>query len=213
MITPAIPLLWVYTFTAPSAVFYAGANLLQNHIHSPEHFLPAHGLCAPEMRVERVHPLEVHAEGAYQSISMEYTTPIEGRMLARICTDHKDRSHFFLFDEEGTQTAFGHLSVFHHDALVTEANSRLLTQLHASDLDLDIAGLRRLNGSSVTLCVEATFFLAPFLPLRAPYALKKQPKEIELLLLAEAGSPERQPELRAYRSNLLLTRRPIWPSA
>ena len=104
-------ILLVYTFAPPTPAFYASPALLQNHIHSPHQFLPAHGLCAPDFSLDTVHALRVHAGGSYQSVDIDYTTPLEGAMRARVFTDRANESHFVLFNSENEPTMSGRLRV------------------------------------------------------------------------------------------------------
>ena len=77
-----------------------------HHIHSPEHFLDAHGLCGPGFRLLKAEaPL---VAGEYHVVSLTYGTLL-GEMHARVFTNNSSLSEFLLMDSHRRPTLIGRL--------------------------------------------------------------------------------------------------------
>lgn len=81
------------------------------HIHSPEFFLPAHGLAYPGFWLDRTHPPVESRD--YQTIALEYRTCL-GRYHARVFTNNASMSEFLVLDDEGCVVLGGRLRVARH---------------------------------------------------------------------------------------------------
>lgn len=79
-----------------------------HHIHSPEHFIEAHGLCAPGFRLlETAEPV---LSGVYVVTAFKFRTlmgPMEGRMFS----SHPAYSEFMLLNPDGEALLLGQLKV------------------------------------------------------------------------------------------------------
>jgi len=79
------------------------------HIHSPETFIETHGLCPEGFCLEKTSaPVRVED---YHVVTLTYSTPLAGRMHARVFTDHPQRSHFLLMDAERRPVVMGQFRV------------------------------------------------------------------------------------------------------
>jgi len=79
------------TFNFPFTSFQSGLH----HIHAPESFIEAHGLCAEGFCLERAtDPVRVED---YHVVTLTYRTLL-ARMHARVFTNHPQLSHFLLMD-------------------------------------------------------------------------------------------------------------------
>ena len=95
------PLLQTFRFA------HTPASSGQYYIHSPEFFLPAHGLCGPGFVLESAQrPVR---SGDYAYLSMTYRTLWEGRMHARVFSNHANYSLFMLVDDKGRECLMGQL--------------------------------------------------------------------------------------------------------
>ena len=78
------------------------------HIHSPEHFMEAHGFALPGFRLlEAQRPKVV---GGYVTVGFVYTT-YYGNVSARLFSNSLNTSHVLLTDPDGTPCLLGKLCV------------------------------------------------------------------------------------------------------
>jgi hypothetical protein len=93
----------LHSFRIPHTPFASGVH----YIHSPELFLPTHGLCGPGFSIEQTNaPIRT---GDYDFISFSYRSLWEGRMHARVFSSSATMSHFLIVDSDGTPCVMGHL--------------------------------------------------------------------------------------------------------
>jgi hypothetical protein len=93
-----------HTFTFPNIPFTAGAY----HIHSPTHFMQAHGFSLPGFRI--VSTQKPVWMGNYVVSEFNFTTHF-GPMTARIFSGTLDTSHVLVRDCDGAPCLLGRLSV------------------------------------------------------------------------------------------------------
>lgn len=94
-----------HTFNFPKIPMRVGVY----HIHSPEYFLDAHGICAPGFEL-----LDTHApssSGEYHVAAFSFRT-LFGRMEGRVFTNEMCASEFMLLDQDGRARALGRLKVW-----------------------------------------------------------------------------------------------------
>lgn len=105
-----LPLPAVEAYTSLLQVFrfpHTPASSGMHYIHSPEYFLPAHGLCGAGFVLESTQPPEMR--GDYAVLGMTYKTLWEGRMHARVFSNNANHSHFLLIDGRGRECVMGQL--------------------------------------------------------------------------------------------------------
>ena len=91
---------------------YVAYNSAVHHIHSPEHFLRAHGLSYPGFVLEESHPPVGSRD--YQVVALTYRSLL-GRYHARVFTNDPSVSEFLLLDDDGAATVAGQLRVVRHE--------------------------------------------------------------------------------------------------
>jgi len=104
------PIMPVEGYTSLLQIFrfpHAPASSGMHYIHSPEFFLPAHGLCGPGFALESTHQPEM--SGDYALLRMTYQTTLDGRMHARVFSNNANQSHFMLTDDQGRECVMGQL--------------------------------------------------------------------------------------------------------
>jgi hypothetical protein len=93
-----------HTFKFPNVPFRSGVH----HIHSPEYFLEAHGICPPGFVLEDTSaPVRV---GAYHLTAFRFRTMF-GPMHGRVFSNNRTSSEFLLLDADGRALVLGRLNV------------------------------------------------------------------------------------------------------
>ena len=101
----ALPLNLLHTFEFPSLPYIAGVR----YIHSPQKFLPAHGICWPHFCVENVSQPMVYTR--HRSIALRYRT-LTGSGRAHVLSNVHNMTQFLLVDDDGrTPCVIGHLRI------------------------------------------------------------------------------------------------------
>jgi hypothetical protein len=94
-----------HVFQFPSIPYSAGVY----HIHSPAHFMEAHGFTLPGFRIlETCAPKSM---GDYVTVEFFYETYFNGRTSARVFSSSKNTSHVLLMDPDGVPCLLGRLSL------------------------------------------------------------------------------------------------------
>lgn len=93
------------TFCIPNTPFAAGAH----YIHSPEHFIPTHGLCGPGFSLHNTQP--PIRLGEYWLVEFTYRTAWDGLMRARIFSNESNSSLFTLSDSKHRPCVMGQMRV------------------------------------------------------------------------------------------------------
>ena len=108
-VSPSVAYMVSHTFKFPMVPFRSGVH----HIHSPEYFLEAHGICPPGFVLEgTTPPVRV---GAYHLTSFRFRTML-GRMEGRLFSNNRTSSEFLLLDSDGRAMVLGKLTVRRHGA-------------------------------------------------------------------------------------------------
>ena len=101
----SIPAYILHTYTFPSIPYTAGVY----HIHSPAHFMEAHGFALPGFRItETCTPQWM---GSYVVNEFNFTTHFGGHMSAKIFSGALDTSHILVRDCGGEPCILGRLKV------------------------------------------------------------------------------------------------------
>ena len=92
---------FTWTIHLPTVPFQRG----QHHIHSPEFFLPAYGLCGPRFELLEATPPVV---GRYHLVELAFRS-LWGKARVRVFSSCPNRSHFFIYGEEPEPDTMGSL--------------------------------------------------------------------------------------------------------
>ena len=93
-----------HTYNFPDIPYRSGVH----HIHSPEYFLEAHGLCAPGFRLtETAAPV---LSGVYVVTAFKFRT-LMGPMEGRLFSSHPACSEFMVLNPDGEALLLGQLKV------------------------------------------------------------------------------------------------------
>lgn len=95
----------LHSYTYPAIPYTAGVY----HIHSPLHFMEAHGFSLPGFRITATHPPQWM--GAYVVSEFNFTTHFGGVMQAKIFSGALDTSHVLVRDCDGEPCLLGRLRV------------------------------------------------------------------------------------------------------
>ena len=100
-----IPAYILHTYTYPNIPYMAGVY----HIHSPTHFMEAHGFALPGFRITETRPPQWM--GNYVVTEFNFTTHFGGPMMAKIFSGALDTSHILVRDCGGEPCILGRLTV------------------------------------------------------------------------------------------------------
>ena len=103
--TPSSAYFISHSFAFPSVPFSAGVY----HIHSPIHFMEAHGFTLPGFKIIETRAPE--SMGQYVVAEFIYTTHFTGRMSARVFSSTLHTSHIVLMDPDGVPCLLGKLTL------------------------------------------------------------------------------------------------------
>lgn len=79
------------------------------HIHSPVHFMEAHGFALPGFRMLETRTPQ--SMGDYVTVEFFFATHFNGRMSARVFSSALNSSHILVMDPDGTPCLLGRLSL------------------------------------------------------------------------------------------------------
>jgi hypothetical protein len=95
-----------HTFSFSTIPYSAGIF----HIHSPVHFMQAHGFALPGFRLLETHP--PRAMGDCITAEFYYRTHFTGRMSGRVFSSARNTSHVVLMDPDGIPCLLGKLTLY-----------------------------------------------------------------------------------------------------
>ena len=136
----------------PAIPFSAGMH----HIHSPMHFMEAHGFALPGFEI--LDTLQPNSMGDYVTMEFSFKTRFNCRLTARVFSSSLNKSHILLMDPDGIPCLLGTLSVGKcspNDHLQINAHADLLRP--ASVWERIFGGERLVKQSEVERCIKAGY--------------------------------------------------------
>ena len=136
----------------PEIPYSAGVH----HIHSPMHFMEAHGFVLPGFKI--LDTLEPKSMGDYATMEFSYQTHFNRMLTAKVFSSSLNKSHVLLMDPNGIPALLGTLSV-----IKCSSNGHLILKAHADLLrpasvwERMFGGDRSVKQSEVERCIKVGY--------------------------------------------------------